>query len=192
VEEKSKSGKGRGKGGRGVIEGDRSEGGDASAALLETSMRLGRRALAAVLLCQSRRFHRAGPARPSPIRRSPRGVSIRGRALVSLKGGRPQLRRRPPRSDLGYGVGLALTRRDLQIPSAGQSSARGDRQAFDGLGTRGPLRPASEIGIRARAYHAASATARSRQDGDPHADDRNVPGSSRNARMSRCTGRPQS
>ena len=60
----------------------------------------------------------------------------------------------------GYGVGIDLTRRDLQIASRDIKRPWEIGKAFDASGPCGPLQPATEIGHPRRAASRSSATAR--------------------------------
>src|SRR6202011_1244827 len=87
--------------------------------------------------------------------------------VVALKGGGRNLA--PERAlDLiyGYGVGIDLTRRDLQIASRDLKRPWEIGKAFDGSAPCGALRPAAEIGHpkKGRIYLKVNGTVR--QDGD--------------------------
>ena len=87
--------------------------------------------------------------------------------VVALKGGGANLT--PERAlDLvyGYGVGIDLTRRDLQIASRDIKRPWEIGKAFDASAPCGPLRPAAEIGhpTKGRIYLTVNGTVR--QDGN--------------------------
>jgi fumarylpyruvate hydrolase len=66
----------------------------------------------------------------------------------------------------GYGVGIDLTRRDLQIASRDIKRPWEIGKAFDASGPCGPLRPASEIGHPRRGRILLKCNGAVRQDGD--------------------------
>jgi fumarylpyruvate hydrolase len=66
----------------------------------------------------------------------------------------------------GYGVGIDLTRRDLQIASREIKRPWEVGKAFDASAPCGPLRPASEIGHPGKGRIALSVNGKVRQDGD--------------------------
>jgi fumarylpyruvate hydrolase len=66
----------------------------------------------------------------------------------------------------GYGVGIDLTRRDLQIASRDIKRPWEIGKAFDASAPCGPLRPASEIGHPSKGRIALSVNGKVRQDGD--------------------------
>jgi fumarylpyruvate hydrolase len=66
----------------------------------------------------------------------------------------------------GYGVGIDLTRRDLQIASREIKRPWEIGKAFDASAPCGPLRPASEIGHLSKGRIALSVNGKVRQDGD--------------------------
>jgi fumarylpyruvate hydrolase len=66
----------------------------------------------------------------------------------------------------GYGVGIDLTRRDLQIASRNQQRPWEIGKAFDASAPCGPLRPASEIGHPAKGRITLKCNGKIRQDGD--------------------------
>jgi fumarylpyruvate hydrolase len=66
----------------------------------------------------------------------------------------------------GYGVGIDLTRRDLQIASRDIKRPWEIGKAFDASAPCGPLRPASEIGHPSKGCIALSVNGKVRQDGD--------------------------
>jgi len=66
----------------------------------------------------------------------------------------------------GYGVGIDLTRRDLQIASRDLKRPWEVGKAFDMSAPCGPLRPASEIGHPKKGRIMLSANGQVRQDGD--------------------------
>ncbi len=66
----------------------------------------------------------------------------------------------------GYGVGIDLTRRDLQIASRDQKRPWEIGKAFDASAPCGPLRPASEIGHPKKGRIALKVNGKVRQDGD--------------------------
>src|SRR3981081_1084231 len=66
--------------------------------------------------------------------------------IVALKsGGRNIKVEKAPNTVWGYGVGIDLTRRDLQIASRNQQRPWEIGKAFDASAPCGPLKPASEI-----------------------------------------------
>jgi fumarylpyruvate hydrolase len=66
----------------------------------------------------------------------------------------------------GYGVGIDLTRRDLQIASRNQQRPWEIGKAFDYSAPCGALRPASEIGHPSKGRITLKANGKIRQDGD--------------------------
>jgi fumarylpyruvate hydrolase len=66
----------------------------------------------------------------------------------------------------GYGVGIDLTRRDLQIASRNQQRPWEIGKAFDASAPCGPLRPASEIGHPSKGRITLKCNGKIRQDGD--------------------------
>src|SRR5437899_694333 len=66
----------------------------------------------------------------------------------------------------GYGVGIDLTRRDLQIASRKKEQPWEIGKSFDGSAPCSPLRPASEIGHPAKARIWLKVNGETRQDGD--------------------------
>jgi fumarylpyruvate hydrolase len=87
--------------------------------------------------------------------------------VVALKGGGRDIA--PERAlDLiyGYGVGIDLTRRDLQIASREVKRPWEIGKAFDASGPCGALRPAAEIGHPAKGRIHLTVNGAVRQDGD--------------------------
>src|SRR6266702_6842185 len=66
----------------------------------------------------------------------------------------------------GYGVGIDLTRRDLQIASRNMKRPWEIGKAFDGSAPCGPLQPASKIGHPSKGRIALKANGKLRQEGD--------------------------
>ena len=66
----------------------------------------------------------------------------------------------------GYGVGVDLTRRDLQIASREMKRPWEIGKAFDGSAPCGPLKPASQIGHPSKGRIALKVNGKVRQDGD--------------------------
>ena len=66
----------------------------------------------------------------------------------------------------GYGVGIDLTRRDLQIASRDLKRPWEVGKAFDHSAPCGPLKPASETGHPAKGYIRLKCNGQVRQDGD--------------------------
>jgi fumarylpyruvate hydrolase len=66
----------------------------------------------------------------------------------------------------GYGVGIDLTRRDLQIASRNQQRPWEIGKAFDASAPCGPLRPAAEIGHPSKGRITLKCNGKIRQDGD--------------------------
>src|SRR5262249_52378563 len=66
----------------------------------------------------------------------------------------------------GYGVGIDLTRRDLQIASRNQQRPWEIGKAFDASAPCGPLRPASEIGHPKKGRITLKCSGKSRTEGD--------------------------
>jgi fumarylpyruvate hydrolase len=66
----------------------------------------------------------------------------------------------------GYGVGIDLTRRDLQIASRNQQRPWEIGKAFDASAPCGPLKPASEIGHPGKGRITLKCNGKIRQDGD--------------------------
>ena len=96
--------------------------------------------------------------------------------VVALKGGGRNLA--PERAlDLiyGYGVGIDLTRRDLQIASRDIKRPWEVGKAFDHSAPCGPIKPASEIGHPAKGRITLKVNGKLRQDGDLNQMIWNVP-----------------
>jgi fumarylpyruvate hydrolase len=87
--------------------------------------------------------------------------------VVALKGGGRNLKAAGA-NDLiwGYGVGIDLTRRDLQIASRDVKRPWEIGKAFDASAPCGPLRPASEIGHPKKGRVVLKCNGKVRQDGD--------------------------
>jgi fumarylpyruvate hydrolase len=87
--------------------------------------------------------------------------------VVALKGGGRYLKAADA-NDLiwGYGVGIDLTRRDLQIASRDIKRPWEIGKAFDSSAPCGPLRPASETGHPNKARITLKCNGKIRQDGD--------------------------
>jgi fumarylpyruvate hydrolase len=87
--------------------------------------------------------------------------------VVALKGGGRNLKAANA-NDLiwGYGVGIDLTRRDLQIASRDIKRPWEIGKAFDASAPCGPLRPASETGHPVKARITLKCNGKIRQDGD--------------------------
>jgi fumarylpyruvate hydrolase len=66
----------------------------------------------------------------------------------------------------GYGVGIDLTRRDLQIASRDMKRPWEIGKAFDHSAPCGPLQPADKIGHPSKGRIALSCNGKARQDGD--------------------------
>jgi fumarylpyruvate hydrolase len=75
----------------------------------------------------------------------------------------------------GYGVGIDLTRRDLQIASRDMKRPWEIGKAFDYSAPCGPLRPASEIGHPSKGRIALTVNGKTRQDGNLNQMIWNVP-----------------
>lgn len=87
--------------------------------------------------------------------------------VVALKsGGRNVKLEKALDTIYGYGVGIDLTRRDLQIASRDQKRPWEIGKAFDGSAPCGPLKPASEIGHPKKGRIALKVNGKVRQDGD--------------------------
>jgi fumarylpyruvate hydrolase len=87
--------------------------------------------------------------------------------VVALKsGGRNIKLERALDTIYGYGVGIDLTRRDLQIASRDQKRPWEIGKAFDYSAPCGALRPASEIGHPKKGRIVLKANGKVRQDGD--------------------------
>jgi fumarylpyruvate hydrolase len=87
--------------------------------------------------------------------------------VVALKsGGRNVPTERALDLIYGYGVGIDLTRRDLQIASREIKRPWEIGKGFDASAPCGPLRPASEIGHPSKGRIALSVNGKVRQDGD--------------------------
>jgi fumarylpyruvate hydrolase len=87
--------------------------------------------------------------------------------VVALKGGGRHIA--PERAlhlIYGYGVGIDLTRRDLQIASRDVKRPWEIGKAFDASGPCGPLRPAAEIGHPSKGRIHLEVNGKVRQDGD--------------------------
>ena len=87
--------------------------------------------------------------------------------VVALKsGGRNIKLERALDTIYGYGVGIDLTRRDLQIASRDQKRPWEIGKAFDASAPCGALKPASEIGLPKKGRIMLKANGTVRQDGD--------------------------
>jgi len=87
--------------------------------------------------------------------------------VVALKsGGRNIPVNRADDCIYGYGVGIDLTRRDLQIASRDIKRPWEIGKAFDASAPCGPLRPAAEIGHPAKGRITLTCNGKVRQDGD--------------------------
>jgi fumarylpyruvate hydrolase len=87
--------------------------------------------------------------------------------VVALKsGGRNIALEKALAAIFGYGVGIDLTRRDLQIASRDQKRPWEIGKAFDASAPCGPLRPASETGHPQKGRITLKANGQIRQDGD--------------------------
>jgi fumarylpyruvate hydrolase len=87
--------------------------------------------------------------------------------VVALKsGGRNIKLEKALETIYGYGVGIDLTRRDLQIASRDQKRPWEIGKAFDASAPCGPLKPASEIGHPKKGRITLKANGKIRQDGD--------------------------
>jgi len=87
--------------------------------------------------------------------------------VVALKsGGRNVDVKRANDCIYGYGVGIDLTRRDLQIASRDVKRPWEVGKAFDASAPCGALKPASEIGHPAKGRIALTCNGKVRQDGD--------------------------
>jgi fumarylpyruvate hydrolase len=87
--------------------------------------------------------------------------------VVGLKSGGRNIRlERALDTIYGYGVGIDLTRRDLQIASRDQKRPWEIGKAFDASAPCGPLKPASEIGHPKKGRITLKANGKVRQDGD--------------------------
>jgi fumarylpyruvate hydrolase len=87
--------------------------------------------------------------------------------VVALKsGGRKITPERAPDCIFGYGVGIDLTRRDLQIASRDMKRPWEIGKAFDASAPCGALQPAARIGHPSKGRIALSVNGKVRQDGD--------------------------
>ena len=88
--------------------------------------------------------------------------------MVALKGGGRNLQADERWIDLiwGYGVGIDLTRRDLQIASRDIKRPWEIGKAFDASAPCGPLQPATEIGHPKKGRITLKCNGKVRQDGD--------------------------
>jgi fumarylpyruvate hydrolase len=87
--------------------------------------------------------------------------------VVALKSGGRNIRlERALDTIYGYGVGIDLTRRDLQIASRDQKRPWEIGKAFDASAPCGPLKPASEIGHPKKGRIMLKVNGTVRQDGD--------------------------
>jgi len=87
--------------------------------------------------------------------------------VVALKGGGRNIDvKRANDCIYGYGVGIDLTRRDLQIASRDVKRPWEVGKAFDASAPCGALKPASEIGHPAKGRIALTCNGKVRQDGD--------------------------
>src|SRR5215468_12004132 len=87
--------------------------------------------------------------------------------VVALKsGGRNIKLEKALETIYGYGVGIDLTRRDLQIASRDQKRPWEIGKAFDASAPCGPLKPASEIGHPKKGRITLKCNGKVRQDGD--------------------------
>ena len=87
--------------------------------------------------------------------------------IVALKGGGRNIKVEKALDTIwGYGVGIDLTRRDLQIASRNQQRPWEIGKAFDASAPCGALRPASEIGHPGKGRITLKCNGKVRQDGD--------------------------
>ena len=87
--------------------------------------------------------------------------------VVALKsGGRNITPERAPNCIFGYGVGIDLTRRDLQIASRDMKRPWEIGKAFDASAPCGALQPAARIGHPSKGRIALSVNGKVRQEGD--------------------------
>jgi fumarylpyruvate hydrolase len=87
--------------------------------------------------------------------------------VVALKSGGSNIKPEKARDCIwGYGVGIDLTRRDLQIASREVKRPWEIGKAFDASAPCGPLRPASEIGHPSKGRIALKVNGTIKQDGD--------------------------
>ena len=107
-----------------------------------------------------------GATVPYPL--AHQGPPPRGRTGGGAQGRRPQHQGRPRRTTCiwGYGVGIDLTRRDLQIASRDIKRPWEIGKAFDASAPCGPLRPASETGHPNKGRITLKCNGKVRQDGD--------------------------
>jgi fumarylpyruvate hydrolase len=125
-----------------------------------------RRARPAVLLFQAGRcVVPDGATVPYPVPHQ--GHASRGGAGGGAQVRRPQHQARSRLDCIyGYGVGIDLTRRDLQIASRDMKRPWEIGKAFDASAPCGPLQPPARSDIRAKAASRSRPTAKVRQDGD--------------------------
>jgi fumarylpyruvate hydrolase len=87
--------------------------------------------------------------------------------VVALKGGGRNIKAADALDKIyGYGVGIDLTRRDLQIASRDIKRPWEIGKAFDASAPCGPLTPAAEIGHPSKGRITLKCNGKLRQDGD--------------------------
>src|SRR3984893_14782156 len=87
--------------------------------------------------------------------------------IVALKGGGRNIKVEKALDTIwGYGVGIDLTRRDLQIASRNQQRPWEIGKAFDASAPCGPLKPASQTGHPKKGRITLKCNGKVRQDGD--------------------------
>src|SRR4030088_2261384 len=87
--------------------------------------------------------------------------------IVALKSGGRNIQAEEAADTIwGYGVGIDLTRRDLQIASRNQQRPWETGKPFDAPAPCGPLKPASEIGHPKKGRVVLKCNGKIRQDGD--------------------------
>ena len=103
------------------------------------------RARPAVLLCQAGRRDRAGWRRRCPTRPLTKDMHHEVELVVALKSGGRNIKLDSALDCIyGYGVGIDLTRRDLQIASRDMKRPWEIGKAFDASAPCGPLQPAEQ------------------------------------------------
>ena len=124
--------------------------------------------------CATRRS--SSPSRPTPI--VPDGATVpyppltkdmhhEVELVVALKSGGRNIKLEQALDCIwGYGVGIDLTRRDLQIASRDMKRPWEIGKAFDASAPCGPLQPASKIGHPSKGRIALKVNGKVRQDGD--------------------------
>ena len=141
-----------------------------------------RRARSAVLLRQARRRRSCRTAATVPYPPLTKDMHHEVELVVALKcGGRNIKLDKALDCIYGYGVGIDLTRRDLQIASRDMKRPWEIGKAFDASAPCGPLQPASKIGHPQQGPHRAQGQRQGAPGRRSRADDLERAGSHRQA-----------